>query len=831
MKYLVILFLFVFIDVHSQVTEVSARILNSSSRMPLPSANVIVKGKGIGTATDDFGRFTIQGDLNKKDILRISYIGFETEEIEVDEIYSGRVKDILLESKIITSQTVLVKGSVGKTGITPISFAQVNRKSISDSYTTQDIPEILSYTPSATFYSENGNGLGYNYLSIRGFDQRRISVAINGIPQNDPEDHNVYWIDFPDLLESTELIQVQRGAGSGVIGYPAVGGSINIITSSFSDKIRDEVSIQLGSYNTRKYSASVSSGLIDGRYSFYAKLSQTLSSGYRDKSWVDLKSYHFSAVRYDENLTTQVNIFGGPLEDGLAYTGLPKFAIKDKKLRKANYSYWEAGEKNYAYTLERRPEEIENFFQPHFELLNEYKVNDDVTLNSALFLVIGNGFFDYDGSWSIYYDDYFRLIANGYDPTKIPTHALIRAQVENTQWGWIPRVSIKHDSGELILGGEMRLHRSVHWGSINYAENLPEGLTKEYRYYYYEGGKDILSFYLNENYQVDRQINILAETQIAYHNYKIENERYLNNEFTIDDLFFNPRLGINYRYNPDVSFYLSFARVTREPRLKNYYDAAESSAGEVPQFEPTSAGAYDFSNPLVKPETMNNLEVGTSIVKPDYSASLNLFYMLFKDEIVKRGQVDRFGQPITGNMDETIHYGVEGALSYKFTPEFEIILNGSFSKNYISEGKTFVSTEDANGDDITVPVDLSHNSISGFPEVTFNGIVKYQTGKFLAQLSGKYVGEFFTDNYDEKLAEYRNLVPEIADYSDNKVDAYFTANFFASYEFNIDSYLNSLKLFVQVNNIFDNLYAAYGIGKEFFPAAERNFLFGVKLGL
>ena len=86
------------------------------------------------------------------------------------------------------------------------------------------------------------NGLGYNYLIIRGFDQRIISVSINGIPQNDPEDHNVYWLDFPDLLESTELIQVQRGAGSGVIGYPAVGGSINIITSSFSDKQKFDLS-------------------------------------------------------------------------------------------------------------------------------------------------------------------------------------------------------------------------------------------------------------------------------------------------------------------------------------------------------------------------------------------------------------------------------------------------------------------------------------------------------------------------------------------------------------------------------------------------------------
>ena len=137
---------------------------------------------------------------------------------------------------------------------------------IEENYTVQDIPEYLSYLPSTTFYSEAGNGIGYNYLSIRGFDQRRISISINGIPQNDPEDHNIYWHDFPDLLESTEMIQVQRGAGSGVVGYPAIGGSINIITSNFSDKPKFDISSSFGSYNTRKYSAAFSSGLINNKY-------------------------------------------------------------------------------------------------------------------------------------------------------------------------------------------------------------------------------------------------------------------------------------------------------------------------------------------------------------------------------------------------------------------------------------------------------------------------------------------------------------------------------------------------------------------------------------
>src|SRR5438874_818087 len=73
----------------------------------------------------------------------------------------------------------------------PVSFSNLNRSQLSERYSTQDIPVLLSELPSITFYSENGNGIGYNYINLRGFDQRRLSVMINGVPQNDPEDHNV----------------------------------------------------------------------------------------------------------------------------------------------------------------------------------------------------------------------------------------------------------------------------------------------------------------------------------------------------------------------------------------------------------------------------------------------------------------------------------------------------------------------------------------------------------------------------------------------------------------------------------------------------------------
>ena len=820
MKFLIILF--VLNSFLLAQNTFRGQVLDSETDKPLYKANIIVEGKeGSGTSTDINGNFILE-NISQSDVLLISYVGYDSEShIISSKDFETQIK-IYLNQGIIPAQTVLVEGSLGKEGITPITFDKIKRKEIEENYTVQDIPEYLSYLPSTTFYSEGGNGIGYNYLSIRGFDQRRITVSINGIPQNDPEDHNVYWLDFPDLLASTEIIQVQRGAGSGILGYPAIGGSINIITSVFSNQPKVDVSASIGSYNTRKYSASFSSGLINNKYSIYAKLGQILSSGYRNNAWVKFNSYHISAVRYDEKLTTQINFFGGPIADGLAYTGLPKFAVKDKELRRENYSDWGEEADTYTYKVIRRPVEIENFSQPHYELLNELKLNKNVTINSALFLVEGNGFFDFDGSWAD--TTYLRLTHEfGFNPTQNPGNVLIRAQVENTQFGWIPRISWKHDNGEFIAGGEFRFHRSNHWGAINYGENFPEGLTKDYFYYYYNGGNDIINGFVHESYKLNDKINFLGEMQVAYHKYRIYNEKYVGTDFTVDNVFFNPRAGINYIVSPYQNIYFSFARVTREPRLSNYYNADESSGGATPQFQQNADGSYNFNEPLVKPETMNDFELGTSFNTQNVNVSLNVFYMLFNHEIVANGQVDLYGQPITGNVDRTVHQGIEASVVAKPIEYIELFGNATYSKNTIDKGKFFL--------DATNSIDLSSNRISGFPDFLANVGVNFNYKGLYLRLTGKYVGDFYSDNYDENLSDYLNTYPGFVDYTDNKNEAYFVADFFGSYEFNFFNSLEPSKIYLQVNNIFDNLYSAYAIGKEFFPAAERNFLVGLQVGL
>lgn len=828
-KVIVFLVLGFFSIAFSQAKIFKGKILDSKTLTPLNMASIYTNNFSFSTLSDSKGEFELRINNDSYSEVKIKYLGYKDLSIPKNEIKSENYTVLKLEPVILTSQTVSITASIGRQGVTPSAFSKIEKQEIAENYSYQDVPEYLSYLPSTTFYSENGNGIGYNYISIRGFDQRRISVSVNGIPQNEPEDHNVYWLDFADILGNTDYIQVQRGAGANILSYPSVGGSINIITSNHSVKPQYNLSFNTGSYNLRKYSATVSSGLIDNKYSFYVKFSKMLSSGYRDLSWTDFNSFYLSAIRYDENVTTQLNIYGGPVSDGLAYTGLPKFAIKDSEQRRKNYSYWEADSKSYGYTLDRKSSEIENFSQPHYELLNEWKINDNMVFNSALFLITGDGFFTYDGSWAD--TSYFRLTSeNGFSASANPGNAIIKAQVENVQYGWMPKLKIDHNNGSLIIGGDVRIHRSFHWGSIDYAENLPAGIDKDFRYYQYKGGKDMFGLFAQESYTLNEQTNLLFELQLPYVKYKIFDEKYLNTDFSVDNLFVNFKAGVNYKPDEFSNVYFSVSKVSREPRLKNYYDAAESSGGEIPQFELKSDGSYDYSKPLVKPEKMFDFEAGYGFNYEKFNFKCNLYYMLFNDEIVSNGRLDRFGQPKTGNMERTIHRGIELSGEIKITTALSIIANATFSQNFVNKGNTYIKFKQ-DGVKQTLLLDLSENKLGGFPELLGNLIVSYKTELFALQLSAKYVGKNYSDYYEDKLTGYLAKYPSFIDYDNNVVDSYVTANIFGSVNFNLGNQLNNSKLFFQLNNVFNSFYAAKAIGKEYFPAAERNFLCGLQISL
>jgi len=717
---------------------------------------------------------------------------------------------------------IIVNPTQARERETPATFSNITKEQLAERYSVQDVPVLLSELPSMTSYSENGNGIGYNYVNLRGFDQRRLSVMVNGVPQNDPEDHNVYWIDFPDLLASTGSIQVQRGAGSAFYGPPAIGGSINLETNPFHKEPGLTLESIFGFQEfgdsarslpliTKKFDASINSGLIDNQYMFYGRLGKILSDGYRQNSWVELNSYFLGALRFDPDMVTRFHFFGGPLTDGLAYSGLPKFVNNDNRLRRQNLSDWQLDSMGTAfnYSTPRRPQETESFSQPHYELMNEWHIAPNLTLSNTFFYYSGDGYFDYDASWA---DTSLLRIGSAYGipATQNPTNALVRAFVGNKQWGWLPHVEIDHGNGTVTLGAEIRIHRSTHWGKIQFAEGLPEGFDPDYHFYEYNGEKEILSFFLHELFRPATDLTVLTDVQFVHNRYGIENEKFLGNTFSLPYFFVNPRLGMNLNISAAWNAYLSAGYTSREPVLRNLYAAEDSYFGATPQFAAdTSNGTvrYDFSNPLAKPERLLDVELGGGFRSNDAQFSANVYWMEFTDELVKNGQLDIFGQPITGNAERTRHLGVE--IEGKLDLLNALQLNGNIaaSRNRLIRYSVI--------DDSGVLTRFDDNPIAGFPDLLGNIRLSVRNNGLTSSIALQYVGDFYTDNSANAF---------------RKNDAYTVLN--AELLYRLSHVLGLQCTFRgEIRNLLNNHYFQNGEGDSFFPAAERNYILGITLRL
>jgi iron complex outermembrane receptor protein len=250
----------------------------------------------------------------------------------------------------------------------------------------QDTPMALATQAGAFAYSDAGNGIGYSYLTLRGFPQRRISVLVNGVPLNDPESHEVYWIDHPELLSATSELQIQRGVGSALYGAAALGGSVSVETAPYGDAPRFSVSGGGGTFGTRRLVVEGASGPLASGWSLYGRYARVETDGYREQSWSRLWSYVLGARRVLGAQTFRVNLYGGPEETHLAYLGndpdhmnglVTGDVDRDRRFNPLTYD----GERDH-------------FFEPHYELIHTWTPRDGLALTQTLYEFNGKGYYD-----------------------------------------------------------------------------------------------------------------------------------------------------------------------------------------------------------------------------------------------------------------------------------------------------------------------------------------------------------------------------------------------------------------------------------------------------
>jgi iron complex outermembrane receptor protein len=812
MKKNVVLLLFILAVQVIFADTIWGKITDSKTQEPIVSVGITIDQAEKLAYSDEEGKFLFR-DIPAGDYeLNFKRIGYQEKTIAITVPLESSL-NIQLIPKPTRQAGIKVAATRAKPRETPVTFSNLSKNEIQKSNYGQDLPLLIDEMPNVYAYSDAGSGMGYSYLKVRGFDQKHIGVMINGIPLNDPEDHQVYWIDMPDLAESIDNIQFQRGVGSSLYGVSAFGGSLNLQTSSFQQKDKFELFSNYGSYNSYKVGAKFNYNL-SPKWNLNLRLSKMESDGYRDNSASELWSYFTNITRKSEHSLTELNFYGG---------------------NELTHAAWDASseadlQENHQHNPITYKNEIDDFDQPHLELHQSYQLNSKLNLDNSLFYIKGKGYYeqleDDEDLWE------YGLCS---EPDSLESDLVRQKWVEKNQYGWVGRMNWQHRQGELTLGSYLSLFDSDHWGKVEKLLNPPaavEDFQPGQHYYNYTGDKKYLTFFANEEYKLNPKLNLMLNLYYQYITYEFQQKEEGNfsgallNSYEVDYSFFNPRFGVNYNLNENWNIYGNISQAQREPtddELSDTWDGPDD-LGVQPLFSTvdtvyTASGQIDhlkWQDPQVKPEKLIDYELGFGYQTPDLLFKVNLFWMNFRDEIVPYGTVDDDSQPIRGNADKTVHRGIELSLNSYLPYNLAFSGNFSYNDNYFEEFTMYDWDENGN----TVALDFSGNQITGFPNILSSGKLSYLGSNFETGLQLQYVGKQYLDNTE----------------NDNRVvDPYTLVNFNFNYDLTQLFDLANVTLTLHANNLLDKeyetsgYYDAWAQENYYYPGPGRNFMAGLRM--
>ncbi len=678
-----------------------------------------------------------------------------------------------------------------------------------------ELPMLLQNIPGVFAYSDAGNGLGYTYVKIRGFDQRRVGVLFNGIPYNDPEDHQIWWVDMPDLASSVQDIQVQRGVSNSIGGMTAIGGTVNIISRDLTAKPQGKISLNYGSYGTKRQMIQYQTGNMNqtGLRSLI-RLSRQETEGYRDRSGHDGWGVFWSG-QYDTEFTaTKVNIYTGREVTHHSWDAVPESTLEVN--RRAN--------------TETYHNAIDDFRQPHYELHNTWYLTDNMELTNRLYHIRGKGFYEnYKAGQTA--SSYALDQVSGILPDD--ELDLIRQKwVKKDHTGWVPHLNWNHDRGRLLIGGDWYTFDSDHWGEVLWAAGLtPDGFSDGFTYHRYTGQKDQYSLYANERWDVGGGLTLTADLHYQHKEYRFEQHAEGNfagdnlNRYTVEYDFFNPKGAANWQLpgmiaGGEVQLYGMVGINHREPTDGELFDTWEGGddLGADPLFG-SSENHFDgegniayveWSDPLVQEERVVDYELGLTWRTETVALDVGGYWMDFTNEIVPYGGVNDDGSSIRGNAGQTQHRGLEMELRTQLTADHMVSVAASKSWDEFEE----FLFHDWDGS----VYDYSGNSIALFPAHLV--MANWQTNwnrSVRTRLRIRNTGEQQLDNTGDS---ERVINPWTT------VDVSLWLDLGAA---GIDA-LEGAMAFLHLRNLADKEYETWGYyyGENYYtPAAGRNFVLGV----
>ncbi len=599
----------------------------------------------------------------------------------------------------------------------PVPHVNIRAADIRQVYHAQDIPYLLSSTPSLVETSDAGLGIGYTGMRIRGTDPTRINVTINGVPLNDAESQAVFWVNMPDLAASAAEIQVQRGVGTSTNGAGAFGATVNIDMSGIEAEPGAEVSATVGSFHTQKVSARVHTGLLGDRFAFGGRLSSIRSDGYIDRAEADLQSFHLTGAYIDERQSVQAHILSGREMTYQAWYGVPVQYAADPSLRTFNVAGTERPGDPY-------DNEVDNYRQTHHLVHYKRQLTQKMHLQINGHYTRGKGFFEqYKAGQS--FEDYGVAVSG-----EGTTDLIRRLWLDNHFYG--STFALQHDPDgplEHTAGGAVSRYTGDHFGDVIWAADAAN-LPKDFRYYQNSAAKTDANIFWKATYKLAAHWAGLLDLQYRTVHYAfLGYDNNLNNvEQTASLHFFNPKIGATWTPSAAIQAYVFSGIGHREPNRDDYTQS-------TPNTRP-------------RPERLYDLEGGLRWKRRTWNSAANLFYMHYRDQLVPDGRLNDVGAYIRTNVPVSHRAGLELECTGQPTPL--LLLSGTLSlmQHRIRRFTEYRDNWDTGEQDIfvyeQVPIAFAPNVVAR-AEVGYT-LLRRARQQLQTSLTGKHVGKQHLDN-------------------------------------------------------------------------------------
>ncbi|CAN5362877.1 TonB-dependent receptor [soil metagenome] len=780
---------------------------------PAPYAVVVLQGTSLSTSTDFQGGFSFTKVKNGSYTLQCFYLGYADFSQRIEAEQSAPITITLKEQTRLTEEVIVNATRTSK--MQGSTFTNLNKEEIKNLNTAQDVPYLLQSLPSTVVTSDAGNGIGYTGIRIRGSDPSRINVTINGIPINDAESQQMYWVDLPDFASSTENIQVQRGVGTSTNGAGAFGGSVNLLSNKIATEPYASSSTAVGTFSTLKNNISFGSGIVQDHFAFEGRLSKISSDGFIDRGASNLKSFYVGAGYYTKKSIIRFNIFSGHEITYQSWNGVPESRIEGDLEGMQGYIIRNGLNESEAanllnsgrnYNFNTYDNQVDDYQQDHYQLLFSQQLNSKWLLNLAVHLTKGNGFYEeYKAAQEL--NDYGIQV----DSNVSTISDLIRRKwLTNDFYGSTFSLSYEDNNvDQVILGGAVNRYDGDHFGDVIWAKNAGNSAIR-HRYYFDNAMKDEVNIYGKWTHSFNEKVSTYVDLQYrgVMYNFEGANENGDPAPQSVNHNFFNPKAGVNWNINKRNSVYASIGVGNKEPNRDDYVDSPKDK--------------------YPKAESLIDFEIGYRYQHGKWNASLNNYFMWYQDQLVLTGKVNDVGNYTRSNINQSYRTGAEIEIGYTLLQNLRIDLNATFSQNKIKKYSDYLDTYDADYNFIgQTKTDFRNTDIAFSPTTIAAGSLTWNaTKKLNIQIITKHISDQFLDNTHSK---------------NRKIASYTVTDFRLSY-FVPNKLTKELRFQLLLNNIFNTIYSSngytygYQVGEDaihenlYYPQARLNIMGQITLG-